>query len=225
MDSFLLFILTFFLIVNRYWIRSFIEGFTSGRANSKDIKDEKTLKLIKDKTGLKLSKIKLLDTNKTWAMMVGLPTMPYMVISKDAYENFTKDELEWVLLHEAGHYVFWHNVKMIFLHLVFIIAGFLILMELNTYFNPLILALPLGVLSAVIYTQIARRFEYEANDFALSKMDNPTGVENMYEKAKNRWRKKGIEEDGLFQRLFNVWILDIYRDLIIRSKTAKIRIN
>ncbi len=223
--NFILFVLIFFLIVNRYWIRSFIEGFTIGKANSRDIKDEKILRLIKDKTGLRLSKIKLLDTNKTWAMMAGIPSMPYMVISKDAYENFTKDELQWVLLHEAGHYVLWHNVKMISLHLVFIILGLFVLTQLNIFLNPFILALLLGILSAIIYTQIARKFEYEANDFALSKMDNPTGIKNMYEKAKNRWRKKGIEKDSLYQRLFNVWILDIYKDLIIRSKLAKIRIN
>lgn len=222
---FILFVLIFSLIVNRYWIRSFIEGFTTGRANSKDIKDDRILNLIKDKTGLRLSKIKLLDTNKTWAMMAGLPTMPYMVISKDAYENFTKDELQWVLLHEAGHYILWHNAKMIVLHFVFITVGIFIIVQFSNLLDPLLLSVLLGIFSAILYTQIARKFEYEANYFALSKMDNPTGVENMYEKAENKWRKKGIEKDGLFQRLFNVWILDIYKDLIIRSKIAKIRIN
>lgn len=218
--EFALFVLTFFLITNRHWVRSFIEGFTNGKANAKDIKDQAILDLIKNKTGLKMSKIKLLDTTKVWAMMAGFPTMPYMVISKDAYENFTKDELQWLLLHEAGHYVLWHNVKMIILHLIFIAIGFLILIELSLFINTTILSLILGVLAAIIYTQIARRFEYEANYYALSKMDNPKGIENMYEKARNRWRKKNLGKDGLRQKLFNVWILDIYKDLILKAKQS-----
>lgn len=213
-----IFAITFFLITNRHWIRSFIEGFIKGRANSKDIKNQEILNLIRNKTGLKLSKIKLLDTTRVWAMMAGLPPMPYMVISKDAYENFTKDELQWVLLHEAGHYVLWHNVKMIVLHLIFIVVGFLALLNLNFYINPLIPAFLLGILAAIVYTQLARRFEYEANYYALSKMDNPKGVKNLYKKAKKRWSIRGDNKDGLRRRLFNVWILDIYKDLIIKAK-------
>lgn len=211
--SFTLFVLSFFLIVNRYWIRSFLEGFTTGRAKSKDIKDQKILNLIKNKTGLKLTKVKLLDTNKTWGMMAGIPSMPYMVIAKDAYENFTEDEMQWLLLHEAGHYILWHNIKMMLLQLFFIILGLLILMNFNTYINLFILSLGLGIIFAIVHTQIARKFEYEANYFAISKMDNPKGLSNMLVKAQQRWRKKGLKEDTLWQRLFNVWLLDIYRDL------------
>lgn len=209
----ILFISVFFLIANRQWMKSFFEGFTKGRPNSKDLEDPKILNFIKDKTDLKLKKIKLLDTDTTWAMMAGLPFMPLMVLSKDAYDNFSKDELQWVLLHEAGHYILWHNVKMIVLQLVFIVIGVFILSN----YDHLLLSFTLGILFFIINTQLSRNFEYEANNFALFKMDNPKGLANMYDKAKERWRKKGKKGDTLFQKMFNVWILEIYKNLVQKA--------
>lgn len=213
--SFILFALIFLYTVNRYWIRAFIEGFTTGKPTSTDIKDEKILDLVKNKTGLKLSKIRLMDTDKVWGMMAGMPPKPYMVISKDAYENMARDELQWVILHEAGHWVLGHNIKMALLQAVFVLVGLFILQN-NTYISPLILAPMLGVLLAIIHTQIARLFEYQANGFALARMDNPKGLENILERAKERWRKKR-RSDGLKEKLFNVWILDIYKDLVSKA--------
>lgn len=194
-------------------MRSFFEGFTKGKPNSKDIKDQKVLDFIYTKTELKLRSIKLLDTTTTWAMMAGLPSMPYMVISKDAYENFSKDELQWVFLHEAGHYILWHNVKMIVLQLIFIAVGIFILAS----YDYIILSLVLGILFVIINTQLSRSFEYEANNFALSKMDNPKGIVNVYDKAKERWRKKGKRKDAFIQKMFNVCILEIYKNLVKKA--------
>ncbi len=207
--AWIIFVLTFSLIVNKHLIKSFFEGFVKQKARSEDLKDEKILNFIKNKTGLNLQKIKLLDTRTTWGMMAGLPGAPYMIISKDAYENFSKDELQWLLLHEAGHYILWHNFKIIFLQLLFIVLGILILMQ----FNYLLLGLCLAIVLVIPYTQLARKFEYEANDYALARMDNPEGLKNLYQKAKERWRKKVKKEDSILQRLFSVWILEIYKDL------------
>ena len=208
-----IFVLLFFFIVNRNWIRSFFEGFVNQESKPEDLKDQKILELVKSKTGLKLNKIKLLDTKTTWAMMAGLPAMPYMIISKDAYENFSKDEMEWLLLHEAGHYALWHNAKMILHQLLFIAIGVWTL----SVFNELLVALLVAVSCAILHTQLVRRFEYEANYYALSKMDNSKGLKNMYEKAKQRWRKSGKGEDTFWHKLFNIWILDIYKDLVLKS--------
>lgn len=208
----IIFVLVFLLIVNRYWIRSLLEGF-SKKEKAKDLRDQRIISFIRDKTGLSLKKIKLMETKTTWAMMAGMPSMPYLIISNDAFKNFSKDEFQWLLLHEAGHYVLWHNVKMIVLQLGFIAIGASILFQ----FNILILALFVGVLFAVLNTQIVRKFEYEANYYALARMDNPKGLKNMYRKAKDRWSKKGKKRDNLLQKLFSVWILDIYRDLVKKA--------
>lgn len=93
------FIIIFFFVANRSWIKSFLEGFIKERPSARSLEDNDTLRFIENKTGLKLRKITLLETTATWGMMAGLPTFPYMVISRDAYENFSKDELQWLYLH------------------------------------------------------------------------------------------------------------------------------
>lgn len=215
--AFLTFIVIFFLIVNRHWIRSLIEGLVKPKVKSKNLNDKNILNFVESKTGLVLQNIKLIDTRATWAMMSGLPSRPYLILSYDAYNNFSKDEFQWLLLHEAGHFLLFHNIKMIFLQLGFLALGFYITLQFNPYIGPLLLSVLLGVLFAILYVQITRRFEYEANNFALSKMDNPEGLKNMYEKARKRWMDKGRKEDTLWHKLFNVWVLDIYKDLVKRA--------
>lgn len=215
--TFLIFIVIFFLIVNRYWIKSLIEGFLKPKVKSKNLSDKNILNFIENKTGLKLLNIKLIDTRATWAMMSGFPSRPYLILSYDAYKNFSKDEFQWLLLHEAGHFLLWHNIKMVFLQVGFILTGFFILFRINTFLNPFLLSILLGLLFAILYVQITRRFEYEANYFALSKMDNPKGLKSIYEKARKRWMNKGRKEDTLWQKLFNVWVLDIYKDLVKKA--------
>lgn len=90
-------------------------------------------------------------------------------------------------------------------------------MSFGIMYNQLIFALVLGILLLTMNTQLSRSFEYEANNYALSKMDNPKGLVNIYEKAKTRWRKKGKKEDTLVHKMFNVWILDIYKNLVRKA--------
>lgn len=139
---------------------------------------------------------------------------PYMIISKDAYEKFNKDEMQWLLFHESGHYILWHSGKMILLHLFFLFVGFIILSSIS---SKILLTFLLGILFAIIYIQIVRRFEYEANYFALSKMDNPKGLSTLYAKAKVRYWKRNMNKNRLWLKLFNVWNLDIYRDLMEKA--------
>lgn len=205
-----LFIFLFFFITNRYWIASFWEGFTKGKPHTQDIHDPKILRSIQQKTGLRLRKIKLLDTQTTWGMMAGIPGMPYMVISKDAYENLTKDELQWLFLHEAGHYVLRHNIKSVF------VQGALLAIGVGTLIMAphIFLAMLLAIAGSAVYPQIARQFEYQANAFAVTRMDHPEKLKTLYTKAKKRWKKRGIFKDTVFHRLFNIWNLDIYKDLM-----------
>jgi hypothetical protein len=216
MAATLIFSFTFLLIVNKHLLKSFFEGFIKGKTRSEDLNDQKLLDFIKNKSGLSLKKIKLLDTQTTWGMMAGLPFMPYMIISQDAYKSFSKDEMQWLLLHEAGHYALWHNLQLMVMQLSFIAIGVLLLNQFNSPF----LALILGILFAALSTRLARNFEYEANYYAISKMDNPKGLKNMYKKAQERWRGKN-KKDTFIQKLFNVWTLDIYEDLVKKALRSK----
>lgn len=205
-----LFISLFFFITNRYWIASFWEGFTKGKPEARDIRDAKILRFLQKKTGLTLRKIKLLDTQTTWGMMAGIPGAPYMVISKDAYETFTKDELQWLFLHEAGHYVLRHNVKSVLIQGAILIIGIRTLLMIP----HAIVAMLLAIAGSIVYPQIVRRFEYEANAFAVARMDHPKKLKTLYAKAQKRWKKKGVSEDNQMHKLFNIWHLGIYKDLM-----------
>lgn len=214
--SVVIFIIIFLILCNRFWFNAVLESFQQEKTKVEILEDQELLNFIREKAGLKISKIKILDTNKVWAFMGGIPGFPYMVISKDAYENFSKDELEWLVLHESGHYVLWHNVKCIFLQALLIIVGLFLITNLSI--TNVISAVILGIIFPIIYIQIARKFEYEANDFAMSRMTNPKALTTIYDKAKIRWKKKGQGENSLTQRLFSIWTFKIYEDLIDKIK-------
>ena len=65
--------------------------------------------------------------------MAGLPFWPKIILSEGLYKSFNRDELEWVILHEAGHCVLWHNLQA-FLIQVFILL-FTLYKEVRSYFK------------------------------------------------------------------------------------------
>lgn len=223
--KFILFTFTFLFIVNRGVLYAFIEGLLhrNSQKKKKDITDPKILDFIYQKTGLRLSKIFLFETDKVWGMMAGLPPKPYMIISTDASSKLNKDEMEWVYLHEAGHSVLWHNYKMVLLQIVLVLSGVFVL---NIIFRlELLTVLLLSILLSILYFQIARFFEYEANDFALKRVTNPQGIITLKEKARQRWLSRKIPLKGFKQKLFHTWTFNIYEDLAMNAKKEVILRN
>ncbi len=213
--KYFLFAITFLFIANRGVIYAFVEGLFNKKVKRRthDITDKRILTLIQKKTGLTLSKILLFDTDKVWGMMAGFPPKPYMIITTDALKRFDKDEMEWIYLHEAGHYVLWHNLKMALLQIFFLIPSFVILSRVSNFSSGLFFAILLSISFSVVYFQLARLFEYEASNFALKRISNPEGIITLAEKAKKWWRQRGVAEKSLFHKLFNTWIYDIYVNL------------
>ncbi len=56
--------------------------------------------LIKDKTRIDVESIKISESDR-----------PQLFLSRELYNSFTPDEVEYVVLHEAGHYALAHSVK------------------------------------------------------------------------------------------------------------------
>lgn len=223
---FIVFTFSFLFIVNRSILYAFIEGLLHRKIQNnppKDITEKSILNFIYKKTGLKLSKILLFDTDKLWGMMAGFPPKPYMVVSTDAIKRLDKNEMEWLYLHEAGHFVLWHNTQMVLLQLLFIIIGSVVLMIIH--FNNFLLdwnsSILLSIVFSIIYFQIARYFEYQASAFALQRISNPYGIVTLAKKAKIRWFGNR-KEKSIYHQLFNTWIYDIYVNLV---KFAKVEIK
>lgn len=212
------FIVLFIAIVNRWWILTFISSLNGSGLNGYDLKDSDLIHLVYKKTGVKLFKIKILDTQKVWGLMGGASFKPYMVIAKSAYESFTKEELEWLLFHEAAHHVLKHGFKQVLLHIIFILGGVLLLQKVS---YSLLLSPFVAMMWTIVYIQIVRRFEYEANTYALRRMKNPMAVVHIQQMAKKRWTNNTMKMDSMRQKLFSVWTGQIYQDLVTEATLLK----
>src|SRR3989339_561872 len=107
----IIFIIIFLIITNWFQIYSFSKLIVGKKIKTSSIKDSWINKTVKKKTGLSLLNITLFHDKKMYGLMAGLPFWPKMILSEGLYKNLNRDELEWVILHEAGHCVLWHNLE------------------------------------------------------------------------------------------------------------------
>ena len=136
--------------------------------------NKKLLLKMREKTKLPLS-IKIIDEkNKMIGFMVSSPPFkPLMLFSEKLYKAFTDDEMQWVILHESGHYLMWHNLKFALSQILLFILVVYFSIKINI--NNLLL-ISLLVVSAIVYIQIAKVFEYQADIYAAENMDDPHGM-------------------------------------------------
>lgn len=191
--EYLVFLITFLYLSNRFQVNTFAKQLFREKGKVKELKDKQIFDNVFKKTGLKLRSIKLFESETPFGMMPGIPWRSDMILSTNLYKTFSKDELEYVVMHEVGHCKMWHTVKFAFIEILFAMLGLNFL-----YFLPkndlLILASILaGVVYAIIFVQVARFFERQAEEFAVSKMDNPEGMISAVEKF-----KKGYPDTTFF---------------------------
>jgi len=165
------------------------------------IKDQKLVQLIKLKTGLVIPQLKISESTRLFGMMIGIPTRPQLILSRALYESFDKDEIEYVLMHEVGHYKLSHGVKETTVGVILLITGIFILRQ-----SPnLLLAIVLGVVFGIMVIRVGRIFEYQADAYALEKMSNPQGMITATEKFRNYYGRKYTEnKNKLISSLFYV---------------------
>lgn len=159
-----------------YWqwmaLYLFMTSIKKGKEAIEIIKDKTLLDLIVKKTGLRLASIRISSSAKPWGMMIGLPRFPYMILSRTLYENFNPDEVEYVVLHETGHYVLAHSAKLAVLFVSFLTMGFVLISNSTALFTWMSVGLVIGM----VMIRMSRIFEYEADDFAVKHMANPQGM-------------------------------------------------
>lgn len=166
---YLLFIIVFLYLPLRTQVELFFSSLSRKHSPVKIIIDKDITSLLVKKTKIKVSHIKILQSKLLFGMMVGIPGFPQLVISNKLYETFSKSELEYVVLHEAGHYELWHSIKELF---VISALGFIGVFTIFNFQLNEIISLLLGLLFGIITIQFAKKSEIEADMYALSKMDN-----------------------------------------------------
>ena len=123
------------------------------------------------------------NTKKANAAFTGLGSTKRIILGDTLLENFTLDEIETVIAHELGHYKHKHILKNIFMGTLFSFLTFFVIAKLYefslSWFGFIsiteIAALPLlvlwGMLIGLIQTPISniisRKFEYEADSYAV----------------------------------------------------------
>lgn len=219
MLSIALFVIIFLAVTNWFQILAFASvSFREGVKTSR-LDDKWIYETVLKKTGLKLTHTALFYDKKMYGMMAGLPFWPKIILSQGLYKNLNKDELEWVILHEAGHCVLWHNMEALFFELGFLFFGLVVIVKynINIYWTIFI-----SVIFALLCIQIIRWFiEYQADKFSIKRVNNPRGVITAQEKFRNSKYKNLFHSEKSIGRFFLVW--NIYPAKRIQMAEARLK--
>lgn len=198
-SNYFLFTIIFLGIANWGTVVYFLFHLIKPKQKLIDIKDKELINTAKKKTGLNII-IKIMDIDKMIGFMISSPPFPaVMVFSKKLFDAFNQDEKEWVILHESAHYFMWHSLKFAISQFILLIVGIFIIN--NFIGNDSVLSISLiGLSIGILYIQIAKIFEYQADTFAVENMDNPQGL--ITGNIKMRKANKGILNNSLFKKLF-----------------------
>lgn len=185
-----MFILIFIILCNWFQLRSFLSIIIGPRYKTSSIDDKWIKSIVKKKTGLSLLDIIIFHDQKLYGMMVGLPFWSKMILSEGLYRSFNKDELEWVILHEAGHCVLWHNLQAFFIQIGILSIGIYTILLFKL---PLLVTWLYAIFLSFVCIQILRwGIEYVADRYSINRVGNPRGVITAQEKLRKAYKVKGI---------------------------------
>lgn len=199
----LIFIGTYLFICNWFQIISFGSMFFGPRYKTSNVHDAWIQSIVKKKTGLSLLDITIVHTSKMYGMMAGLPFWPKMILSEGLYESFNKDELEWVILHEAGHCVLWHNLQALLIQIGMMSIGIYTTMYLKV---SLLGTIFIAILFSLITIHITRwGIEYMADRYSIRRVDNPGGVITAQDKFRKAYNTDLFHSESSIFRFFLHW--------------------
>ncbi len=157
---------------------------------------------LAEKAGIKVENVYKFDmsknTKKANAAFTGLGKTKRIILGDTLLENYSVDEIASVIAHELGHYKKKHIVKNILIgtassFLTLFLIAFLYKISLNWFgFTSItdIAALPvlalwsmlIGVIQTPLGNILSRKFEYEADEYAVKETGSPEIFINTLEK-------------------------------------------
>jgi STE24 endopeptidase len=153
---------------------------------------ERINRLAED-AGIKLQNIYRFDmsknTKKANAAFTGIGKSKRILLGDTLIENYTDDEIETVIAHELGHYKKKHIIKNIirgtavsFLVLFIIAAlyelsigwfGFTSILQISALPLLVLWSMLIGIVESPIGSAISRKYEYEADEYAVEVTRKP----------------------------------------------------
>ncbi len=143
---------------------------------------------LSEKASVRIEKILSFDmsksTNKANAMFTGLGKTKRILLGDTLLNNFSTDEIETVIAHELGHYKHKHIVKNLITGTFVSFFSLFIISQVYAFalkfVNPggaitdtaslpllLLVAMVLGLIISPIMSGISRKYEYQADKFAV----------------------------------------------------------
>jgi STE24 endopeptidase len=138
------------------------------------------------------------NTKKANAAFTGLGKTKRIILGDTLLNDYSNDEIETVIAHEIGHYKKKHIVKNILIgtassFLTLFVIAFLYKNSLSWFeFESItqVAALPLlalwsmliGIIQSPLGNILSRKFEYEADEYAVSETRKPSAFKNTLEK-------------------------------------------
>ncbi len=138
------------------------------------------------------------NTKKANAAFTGLGRTKRIILGDTLIENYSEDEIETVLAHEFGHYKHKHIIKNLFIGTVTSFLTFFLMAKLYEFSLPWfgfteitqIAALPIlsvwamliGLIITPLDNIISKKFEYQADEYAIKTTGKPEAFINTLEK-------------------------------------------
>ncbi|NLT52205.1 MAG: M48 family metallopeptidase [Ignavibacteria bacterium] len=203
---------------------------------NEDLK-ERILKLSAD-AGLKVENVFRFDmsknTKKANAAFTGLGKTKRILLGDTLLDNYDNDEIETVIAHELGHYKRKHIIKNILIgtassFLTLFIIAYLYGISINWFrFNTItqIAAIPLislwamliGIIQTPLSNMLSRKFEYEADEYAVKTTNKKNSFISTLEKLNEQ--NLGDKEPHPFTEWFFYSHPSIKKRIAAIEKTA-----
>ncbi len=174
----IIFILLSLILANHQSVFALFKNESARKCS--DVENGLIKNIIYSKTPIKSDiTIRLCDTRDFFGLMAGLPGKPVVYISTTGISELSDSGLEWLILHETGHYVLLHPYKWATVQVVLILIGIFILVFVYRKKQSLVvpILLILVVLVGFVSTHFDRVQEVQANQFALDRMSDSKGLQ------------------------------------------------
>lgn len=138
------------------------------------------------------------NTKKANAAFTGLGKTKRIILGDTLLDNYSTEEIESVIAHELGHYKKKHIVKNIFIGTassfltLFIIAllyqnslswfGFSSITQVSALPLLALWSMLIGIIQTPLGNMLSRKFEYEADEYAVVETKNPSAFKKALEK-------------------------------------------
>ncbi len=154
MLNIVIFTVAFVYLTQMALIKMFAKSFLKPKETILPFKDKHLLKKLQKITGINFD-IKIIKSEKFFGAMHGIPTKPVMTLSTKALEILDKGQIEWVVLHEAGHCLGYHVVILIVSFMSLLISGIYFISHSNSGLFSVLVSLLVAFTLNIIYQQKA----------------------------------------------------------------------